>query len=61
MTNILDLSFKGSLTVLILVLCYKIYRMKITTMSKCCRDNINVETFNPGYENGQQQNPMNIV
>lgn len=46
--NYSDLSLKGSLSVFILVICYKIYKMKIKTHSGCCGEQIIVETINEG-------------
>jgi hypothetical protein len=46
MVNYEDLSLKTSLSLLILVICYKLYRMKIHTLSHCCKDAVEIETEN---------------
>jgi len=43
-----SLSLKGSLSVFILVICYKIYKMKIKTHSGCCGEHIVLDTANEG-------------
>jgi hypothetical protein len=48
MTDYTDISLKGSLSIFILVICYKIYKMKIKTHSGCCGEKIIIETENTG-------------
>ena len=48
---ILESGLEGSAVVLISVIAYKIYKMKIHSSSKCCGDAIEIETENPGGEN----------
>jgi hypothetical protein len=47
-TEILDYGVEGSITILILVIAYKIYKMKITTHSGCCGERFVVDTQNSG-------------
>jgi len=47
---VLDYGIEGSFTILILVIAYKIYRMKITTHSGCCGERIIIDTQNSGGE-----------
>ena len=50
--DILQLLFEsgleGSAIVLLLVLSYKIYKVKVKTRSSCCGDSVNIETENEG-------------
>ena len=46
--NILDKGLEGALIILILTLSYKIYKMKVKSHSKCCKDNIEIDTQNSG-------------
>ena len=46
--KILESGLEGSLIIFILTLSFKIYKMKIKTHSKCCGENIEVETENTG-------------
>ena len=48
MGEILEYGIEGSVTILILVIAYKIYRMKIQSSSKCCDDKVTLETQNSG-------------
>ena len=47
---VLDYGIEGSITILILVIAYKIYRMKITTHSGCCGEKLIIDTQNSGGE-----------
>jgi hypothetical protein len=47
-TDILEYGVEGSFTILILVIAYKIYKMKITTHSGCCGEKFIVDTQNSG-------------
>lgn len=47
-TDILEYGVEGSFTILILVVAYKIYKMKITTHSGCCGEKFIVDTQNSG-------------
>jgi len=47
-TDILEHGVEGSATILILVIAYKIYKMKITTHSGCCGEKFIVDTQNSG-------------
>lgn len=49
-TDILSYGIEGSATILILVIAYKIYRMKITTHSGCCGEKLIIDTQNSGGE-----------
>ena len=49
-TDILEYGIEGSFTILILVIAYKIYKMKITTHSGCCGEKIVIDTQNSGGE-----------
>jgi len=42
------ITLKGCLSVFILTICYKIYKMKIKTHSGCCGETIQIETENTG-------------
>jgi len=49
--NIIGLSVEGSLSLMLVVVAYKIYRMKIQSHSGCCLDNGNgiiIDTANLG-------------
>ncbi len=46
--KILESGLEGSLIILILTLSFKIYKMKIKTHSKCCGENLEIETENNG-------------
>ena len=48
MGDLLEYGVEGSATILILVIAYKIYRMKINSSSKCCDDKVTLETQNSG-------------
>lgn len=48
---ILSAGLEGSAVILIAVIAYKIYKMKISTSSKCCGDAVEIATDNPGGEN----------
>ncbi len=48
MGQLLEYGVEGSATILILVIAYKIYRMKINSSSKCCDDKVTLETQNSG-------------
>ena len=52
-TDILEYGLEGAGTILILVIAYKIYKMKITTHSGCCGDKLDgiiIDTQNSGGE-----------
>ena len=49
-TEILNYGLEGAGTILILVLAYKIYKMKIHTHSGCCDDRVIIDTQNSGGE-----------
>jgi hypothetical protein len=60
--QVIDLSVEGALSILIFVIAYKIYKMKIKTHSGCCikKDNgsgsgngIIIDTQNSGVSNEQ--------
>ena len=46
--QILTSGLEGSTLIFLLVLSYKVYKMKIKTKSNCCGDSFNVETENEG-------------
>ncbi len=46
--TILVSGLEGSGMILLLVISYKIYRMRIKTHSNCCGGNVDVSTFNEG-------------
>lgn len=56
-TEILDYGIEGSITILILVIAYKIYKMKITTHSGCCGERFVVDTQNSGIMT-ETKNPV---
>lgn len=56
-TEILDYGVEGSITILILVIAYKIYKMKITTHSGCCGERFVVDTQNSGIMT-ETKNPV---
>jgi hypothetical protein len=61
MTNdILAYGVEGSVTVLILVIAYKIYKMRIHTHSGCCGDRIIIDTQNSGVQNTNIENETKI-
>lgn len=45
-----ELTLESSLSLLLLVICYKILRMKIHTETSCCGDKIHITTDNPGLK-----------
>jgi hypothetical protein len=45
---ILEAGFEGALVLLVGVIAYKIYKMKISTQSKCCGDAVEINTENDG-------------
>ena len=54
--DIIGLSLEGSLSLILVVLTYKIYRMKIKSHSGCCLDKVNgngiiIDTQNSGVSN----------
>ena len=42
------IGLEGSLVIFLLTISFKIYKMKIKSHSKCCGENIEVETENNG-------------
>lgn len=48
--KIVEVGLEGSLILLLLTLSFKLYKMKIKSHSKCCGDNVEVETRNDGGE-----------
>lgn len=46
--NIIEAGLEGSLIIFLLTLSFKLYKMKIKSHSKCCGDNLEVETENIG-------------
>ena len=49
--QIADLTLESSLGLFIIVLAYKLYRLKCGTHSKCCGDQLQVDLENPGVNN----------
>ena len=45
------LSLETSASMLVMVVCYKLLKMKIRTHSGCCGDKFEIDTENPGAEN----------
>ena len=46
--NIINAGLEGSLIIFLLTISFKLYKMKIKSHSKCCGENIEVETENTG-------------
>lgn len=46
--EILTSGLEGAGLIFLLVLSYKVYKMKIKTRSNCCGDSLNIETSNDG-------------
>ena len=46
--EILTSGLEGAGLIFLLVLSYKVYKMKIKTRSNCCADSLNIETSNDG-------------
>jgi len=46
---------EGAGMIVLLVLSYKLYKMKIKTHSKCCGDNVEVTTHNSGASNDEDE------
>lgn len=42
------IGLEGATCVLMVVIAYKIYRMKLHTLSKCCKESVIIETMNKG-------------
>lgn len=51
------LSLEASASLLVMVICYKILKMRIRTHSGCCGDKLEIDTENPGAEN----TPMDTI
>ena len=49
--QIADLTLESSLGLFIIVVAYKLYRLKCGTHSKCCGDQLQVDLENPGVNN----------
>lgn len=64
-SEILKLLFEsgleGSGIILLLVLAYKVYKIKIRTKSMCCDDNVIIETQNNGSDNVAMDMSMHPV
>lgn len=43
-----SISLKGCASLLIVTICYKLYKMKIRTHSACCGEHIEIDTSNDG-------------
>ena len=56
-TDILNYGLEGAGTILILVIAFKIYKMKITTHSGCCGDRVIIDTQNSGVQ-GETKLPL---
>ena len=56
-TDILEYGLEGAGTILILVIAYKIYKMKIKTHSGCCGDKVVIDTQNSGVS-GESKLPV---
>ena len=46
--DIATISLEGSAVLLLVVITYKVYKMRIHTSSHCCGDAVNIETDNEG-------------
>lgn len=46
--TILESGLEGAGIIFLLVLAYKLYKVKIRTRSNCCDDSFNIETENEG-------------
>lgn len=42
------IGLEGATCLLMAVIAYKIYRMKLHTLSKCCKESVIIETMNKG-------------
>ena len=49
--QIADLTLESSLGLFIIVVAYKLYRLKCGTHSKCCGDQLQVDLENSGVNN----------
>ncbi len=49
--NLAAIGLEGCGSLLLIVIAYKIYRMKINTHSGCCGDKFIVDTQNAGHNN----------
>ena len=56
-TDILEYGLEGAGTILILVIAFKIYKMKVKTHSGCCGDKMVIDTQNSGV-NGESKLPI---
>ena len=45
------LSLEASASMFVMVICYKLLKMKIRTHSGCCGDKFEIDTENPGAQN----------
>ena len=60
-------TLEGASAFLIVVVSYKIYRMRCNTTSKCCKESFNVDLHNDGYNQRELiigspaiQQPINV-
>lgn len=53
--EIIKMGLEGSLVIFLLTISFKIYKMKIKSHSKCCGENVEVETEN---NEGQANLPL---
>jgi len=51
--GVLSMEAAGSL--FIIVCCYKLYRMRISTHSGCCGDHVVIDTHNQGHDEPQAE------
>lgn len=49
--TILESGLEGAGIIFLLVLAYKLYKIRIRTRSNCCDDSFNIETTNDGDTN----------
>ena len=47
------LTMEGACSLFIIVCCYKLYRMRISTHSGCCGDSVTIDTHNAGHQESQ--------
>ena len=47
------LTMEGAASLFICVCCYKLYRMRVSTHSGCCGDNVTIDTHNEGHNDSQ--------
>ncbi len=54
LSTVTTLTLEGSLSLMIFVIAFKIYRARIQTHSGCCGDRLVIDTTNPGMADSDE-------